>query len=99
MQVVSPLGRIKYTCIFKNGITSFIKGRTARNDYDFTKARKLPYASMVNKDKQLKPIPHFKTEISEKKFWEDPKTDATEYFDIYLTTPVNFPNLKLIKKL
>ena len=54
---------------------------------------------MVNKDKQLKPIPHFKTEISKKKFWEDPKTDATEYFDIYLTTPVNFPNLKLIKKL
>ena len=41
----------------------------------------------------------YRCRFKKKKFWEDPKTDATEYFDIYLTTPVNFPNLKLIKKL
>ena len=39
-----------------------------RNEYDFSNARKYPYASMLNKNKKLKPIPNFKDEASEKKF-------------------------------
>ena len=70
-----------------------------RNEYDFTNPRKNPYASMLNKNKKLKPIPNFKDEASEKKFWEDPKTDTTEYFDISITTTVNFANLKPTEKL
>jgi hypothetical protein len=54
---------------------------------------------MLNKNKKLKPIPNFKDEASEKKFWEDPKTDTTEYFDISITTTVNFANLKPTEKL
>ena len=40
--------------------------RCLNNEYDFTKDRKNPYASLLNKDNQLKPIPHFKDEESEK---------------------------------
>ena len=39
-----------------------------RNEYDFTNPRKNPYASMLNKNTKLKPIPNFKDEASEKNF-------------------------------
>jgi hypothetical protein len=70
-----------------------------RNEYDFTNPRKTPYASVLNKNKKLKPIPNFKDEASEKRFWEYPKTDTTEYFDMSITTTVNFSNLKPTEKL
>jgi hypothetical protein len=54
---------------------------------------------VLNKNKKLKPIPNFKDEASEKRFWEYPKTDTTEYFDMSITTTVNFSNLKPTEKL
>lgn len=42
---------------------------------------------------KLKPIPTFKSEAEERKFWET--HDSTEYLDWSKAQRVNFPNLKL----
>ncbi|MBA2124488.1 hypothetical protein B9J78_06130 [bacterium Unc6] len=42
--------------------------------------------------KKLKPIPRFKNEDEERKFWA--KHDSTDYFDLTKAEPVIFPNLK-----
>lgn len=47
---------------------------------------------MKKQKKQLKPIPVFKTEDEERKFWDN--TDTTEYFDMDNVRLVRFPNLK-----
>ena len=47
---------------------------------------------MKKKKKQLKPIPVFKSEDEERKFWD--KADTTEYFDMDNIRLVRFPNLK-----
>lgn len=44
--------------------------------------------------KKLKPIPKFKTEAEERKFWESPDNDTTKYFDISKAFLAHFPNLK-----
>jgi predicted DNA binding CopG/RHH family protein len=44
--------------------------------------------------KKLKTIPKFKSEESERQFWESPENDATEYFDVSKMVVVNFSNLK-----
>ena len=41
-----------------------------------------------------KPIPKFKTEAAERKFWEDAANDATEYFDTANMQVAKFTNLK-----
>jgi predicted DNA binding CopG/RHH family protein len=43
--------------------------------------------------KKLKPIPNFRTEAEERKFWET--HDSTDYVDWSKAKPVQFPNLKL----
>ena len=43
--------------------------------------------------KKLKPIPAFKTEAQERKFWET--HDTTDYLDWSKAERVRFPNLKL----
>ncbi len=42
--------------------------------------------------KKLKPIPKFKNEAEERKFWET--RDSTEYLDWSKAVRVTFPNLK-----
>jgi CopG antitoxin of type II toxin-antitoxin system len=42
--------------------------------------------------KKLKPIPTFKTEAQERKFWET--HDSTDYIDWSKAERVRFPNLK-----
>jgi predicted DNA binding CopG/RHH family protein len=42
--------------------------------------------------KKLKPIPHFKSEAEERKFWET--HDTTDYIDWSTAQRVRFPNLK-----
>ena len=44
-------------------------------------------------NKALKPIPKFRNEASERKFWET--HDSTEYLDWSKAQRVRFPNLKL----
>jgi len=43
--------------------------------------------------KTLKPIPHFRSEAAERKFWET--HDSTDYVDWSKAERVRFPNLKL----
>jgi predicted DNA binding CopG/RHH family protein len=43
--------------------------------------------------RKLKPIPHFRDEAAERKFWET--HDSTEYVDWSKAKRVQFPNLKL----
>jgi predicted DNA binding CopG/RHH family protein len=43
--------------------------------------------------KKLKPIPNFRTEAEERKFWET--HDSTDYVDWSKAKRVQFPNLKL----
>jgi len=43
--------------------------------------------------KNLKPIPKFKSEAEERKFWET--HDSTDYLDWSKAEPVRFPKLKL----
>jgi len=45
---------------------------------------------------QLKPIPHFKTEVEEREFWQT--HDSTEYVDYSAAENIKFPNLKLTSK-
>ena len=42
--------------------------------------------------KKLKPIPHFKSEAAERRFWET--HDSTDYIDWSKAKHINFPNLK-----
>ena len=42
--------------------------------------------------KKIKPLPKFKNEKEERKFWE--KNDTTEYFDVETPLKLNFPNLR-----
>lgn len=42
--------------------------------------------------KHLKPVPKFKSEAEERKFWET--HDTTDYFDLSKAERVRFPNLK-----
>jgi len=44
--------------------------------------------------KKLKTIPKFKSEESERQFWESPENDTTEYFDVSKMKRANFSNLK-----
>ena len=46
--------------------------------------------------KQLKPIPHFKSEAEEREFWQT--HDSTEYVDWSKAKRWSFPNLKLTSK-
>ncbi len=46
--------------------------------------------------KQFKPIPHFKSESDERKFWQT--HDSTEYVDWSKAKRWSFPNLKLTNK-
>ncbi len=46
--------------------------------------------------KQLKTIPHFKTEAEEREFWQT--NDSTEYVDYNSVENWKFPNLKLTSK-
>ena len=46
--------------------------------------------------KQLKSIPHFKTEAEEREFWQN--NDSTEYVDYSSVENWKFPNLKLTSK-
>lgn len=46
--------------------------------------------------KQLKSIPHFKTEAEEREFWQT--HDSTEYVDYSTVENLKFPNLKLTSK-
>ncbi len=46
--------------------------------------------------KQLKQIPHFKSEAEERKFWQI--HDSTEYVDYSSVENWQFPNLKLTSK-
>jgi len=43
--------------------------------------------------KNLKPIPHFRSERAEREFWQT--VDSTEYVDYSRARRVSFPNLKL----
>jgi len=43
--------------------------------------------------KKLKPIPHFRSEAAEHKFWQT--HDSTDYVDWSKAERVRFPNLKL----
>jgi len=43
--------------------------------------------------KNLKPIPRFRSEKAERKFWQS--HDSTEYVDYSRAVRVSFPNLKL----
>lgn len=43
--------------------------------------------------KNLKPIPHFRSEKAEREFWQT--VDSTEYVDYSKAIRVSFPNLKL----
>jgi len=43
-------------------------------------------------NKQVKPVPDFKTEAAERAFWET--HDSTEYVDWQKAQWVRFPNLK-----
>jgi predicted DNA binding CopG/RHH family protein len=43
--------------------------------------------------KKVKPIPNFKSEHEERRFWET--HDSTEYFDSAKMVRASFPNLKL----
>jgi predicted DNA binding CopG/RHH family protein len=45
---------------------------------------------------KLKPIPHFRSEAEERKFWET--HDTTGYLDWSKARRVQFPNLKLSTK-
>jgi predicted DNA binding CopG/RHH family protein len=42
---------------------------------------------------KFKPVPKFKSEAAERKFWES--HDTSEYFDLSKARRVTFPNLKL----
>jgi hypothetical protein len=42
--------------------------------------------------KKLKPIPAFKTEADQRKFWES--HDSSDYLDWRKAVPLRFPNLK-----
>jgi predicted DNA binding CopG/RHH family protein len=44
-------------------------------------------------NKKLKPIPRFRSEAEERKFWET--HDSTDYLDWSKAQRVQFPNLKL----
>lgn len=43
--------------------------------------------------KKLKPVPRFRNEAEERKFWET--HDTADYFDLSKARRVSFPNLKL----
>jgi predicted DNA binding CopG/RHH family protein len=43
--------------------------------------------------RKLKPIPHFRSEVEERKFWKT--HDSTDYVDWSKAKRVQFPNLKL----
>ena len=43
--------------------------------------------------KELKPIPRFRSEAEERKFWET--HDSADYVDLSKARRVRFPNLKL----
>ena len=45
--------------------------------------------------KKLKPIPRFRSEAEERKFWET--HDSADYVDLSKARRVRFPNLKLSK--
>ncbi|OGM06089.1 hypothetical protein A2125_00565 [Candidatus Woesebacteria bacterium GWB1_43_5] len=47
-------------------------------------------------NKQLKPLPKFKNEEEERKFWAN--HDSVEYVDWSMAKPAIFPNLKLTKQ-
>jgi len=68
------------------------------NKYESTNIRENSYASNLQssktKDKDLKLIPEFKNEATERQFWENPENDATEYFEVSKMVIVNFTNLK-----
>ncbi|WP_245898453.1 CopG family antitoxin [Polynucleobacter rarus] len=68
------------------------------NKYDSTNFRDNTNASNLQssktKDRNLKPIPKFNNEESERQFWESPENDATEYFEVAKMVVVNFSNLK-----
>ena len=49
-------------------------------------------------NKNLKPIPSFKSETDERRFWEDENNDSFEYVDWDKAKRVRFPNLKLSEK-
>ena len=44
--------------------------------------------------KPLKPIPKFASEDEERRFWESPKRDSTEYVDWSKARLVTFPKLR-----
>ena len=44
-------------------------------------------------NKKLKPVPHFRTEAEERKFWET--HDSAEYVDWSKVQRVRLPNLKM----
>jgi predicted DNA binding CopG/RHH family protein len=44
-------------------------------------------------NKKLKPIPHFRTEAEERRFWET--HDSTDYVDWSKAQRVRLPNLKM----
>lgn len=46
--------------------------------------------------KNLKPIPYFKSEEEERKFWQT--HDSTKYVDYSTARRVRFPNLKLTSR-
>lgn len=48
------------------------------------------------KKKMFKPIPKFKSEAQERKFWQT--HDSTQYLDWSKATHWSFPNLKLTSK-
>ena len=67
------------------------------NKYDSTNFRENTNACELptkTKDKDLKLIPKFKNEASERQFWESPENDATEYFEVSKMVVINFSNLK-----
>ena len=43
--------------------------------------------------KKLKPVPHFRSEVAERAFWES--HDTADYFELRKAQRVRFPNLKL----
>ena len=46
-----------------------------------------------NLRRKLKPIPHFRTEADERRFWES--HDSTDYVDLNKAQRATLPNLKL----
>jgi predicted DNA binding CopG/RHH family protein len=44
--------------------------------------------------KPLKPVPEFPTEVEERRFWESPENDSTEYVDWSKAKLAIFPKLR-----